>query len=136
MDEEVAQGAGLGGSHFNYMNIDELKQHENGILNLFEGERNIGRYVSHNNEALTGLGGGHKSRKYVRLSQREYDTIFEKDPSFNEKKAFVEVFRRKWKEDKGYCSLFDKRQKYRKAKSAANLAHSRKEMAFRLTKSR
>ena len=100
------------------MNIDELKQHENGIMNLFDGERN-GRYNSHNNEATTGLSGGHKGRKDVRLSQHEYDTIFEKDPSFNEKKAFVEVFRRKWREDQGYCSMFDKRQKYRKAKSAA-----------------
>jgi hypothetical protein len=61
----------------------------------------------------------HKPKKYVRLSQFEYETIFEKDPSFNEKQAFVEVFRRKWKEDKGYCSMFDKRQKFRKAKSAA-----------------
>lgn len=41
------------------MNIDELKQHEHGILNLFEGEKNIGRYNSHNNEAQTGLSGGH-----------------------------------------------------------------------------
>ena len=29
-------------------------------------------------------------QKYVRLSQFEYETIFEKDPSFNEKRAFVE----------------------------------------------
>ena len=118
------------------MNIDELKQHEHGILNLFEGEKNIGQYVSHNNEATTGLGGGHKSRKYVRLSQFEYDTIFERDPSFNEKKAFVEVFRRKWREDKGYCSVFDKRQKYRKAKSAANQDREKKEIAKAMHKSR
>ena len=58
-------------------------------------------------------------KKYVRLSQYEYETIFEKDPSFNEKKAFVEVFRKKWKEDKGFCSMFDKRSTFRKAKSAA-----------------
>ena len=61
-------GAGIGGSHFNYMNIDELKQHENGIMNLFEGEKNIGRYNSHNLEANVGQSGGHKGRKYVRLS--------------------------------------------------------------------
>ena len=118
------------------MNIDELKQHENGILNLFEGERIIGRYVSHNNEAQTGLGGGQKNRKYVRLSQFEYDTIFEKDPSFNEKKAFVEVFRRKWREDKGYCSMFDKRQKYRKAKSAANVNREKRAIAKAMQRSR
>ena len=53
----------------------------------------------------------------MRLSQQEYDTIFERDPSFNEKKAFVDVFRRKWREDKGYCSMFDKRSNYKLAKS-------------------
>ena len=109
----------MGGGHFDYMNIDELKQHESGILNLFEGEKNIAKYVSHNKPQLTKeVILGQKCKKYVRLSQFEYETIFEKDPSFNEKKAFVEVFRKKWKEDKGYCSMFDKRGKYRKAKSA------------------
>jgi hypothetical protein len=44
-------------------------------------------------------------------------TIFEHKPSFNEKKAFVSMFRRKWKEDKGYCSLFDKRKSVKLAKS-------------------
>ena len=29
------------GHNFDYMNIDELKQHENGILNLFEGEKHM-----------------------------------------------------------------------------------------------
>ncbi len=105
------------------MNIDELKQHESGILNLFEGEKNIAKYVSHNQPAGTqgaeASGIALKCKKYVRLSQFEYETIFEKDPSFNEKKAFVEVFRKKWKEDKGFCSMFDKRSKFRKAKSAA-----------------
>ena len=110
--------AGVGG-HFDYMNIDELKQHENGILNLFEGEKNIAKYVSHNKPSIAKEANiGQKCKKYVRLSQYEYETIFEKDPSFNEKKAFVEVFRRKWKEDKGYCSMFEKRAKFRKAKSA------------------
>lgn len=102
------------------MNIDELKQHEHGILNLFEGDKVISRYISHNQPPVDRQKGLlHKAKKYVRLSQNEYETIFEKDPSFNEKRAFVEVFRRKWKEDKGYCSMFDKRQKFRKAKSAA-----------------
>ena len=110
----------MGGGQFDHMNIDELKQHENGILNLFEGEKNIAKYVSHNKPSDTkDVPNGQKFKKYVRLSQYEYETIFEKDPSFNEKKAFVEVFRKKWKEDKGHCSMFDKRQNYRKAKSAA-----------------
>ena len=93
------------GSNFDYMNIDELQQHGNGILNLFEGDKAMAQYDSHNKiDAKSG-----KSKSYVRLSQQEYDTIFERDPSFNEKKAFVDVFRRKWREDKGYCSMFDKR---------------------------
>lgn len=29
------------------------------------------------------------------------------------------MFRKKWKEDKGYCSLFDKRKSARMAKSAS-----------------
>lgn len=100
----------MGTHNFDYMNIDELKQHEQGILNLFEGDKIISRYVSHNQPlAARQKGLLQKDKKYVRLSQLEYETIFEKDPSFNEKKAFVEVFRRKWKEDKGYCSMFDKR---------------------------
>lgn len=65
----------------------------------------------------------------MRLSQFEYETIFEKDPSFNEKRAFVEVFRKKWKEDKGFCSMFDKRAKFRKAKSAANVKRNKLESA-------
>ena len=111
-DQQKPAGAGLG-HNFDYMNIDELKQHENGILNLFEGERHMAQYDSHNKiDAKTG-----KSKSYVRLSQYEYDTIFERDPSFNEKKAFVDVFRRKWREDKGYCSMFDKRSNYKLAQS-------------------
>ena len=45
--------------------------------------------------------------------------------TFYERKAFVDDFRRKWREDKGMVSLFDKRQKYRLAnqrvKSAVTL---------------
>jgi len=36
-------------------------------------------------------------------------------PSFPEKKAFVDIFRKKWKEDKGYCSVFDKITEYKQA---------------------
>ena len=51
------------------MNIDELKQHENGILNLFEGEKNIAKYVSHNKPVtIKDPGPGQKCKKYVRLS--------------------------------------------------------------------
>jgi hypothetical protein len=51
----------------------------------------------------------------VKLSKLEYESIFENPPTFQEKKAFVEVFRKKWREDKGYCSLFDKLQAYKSA---------------------
>ena len=50
------------------------------------------------------------------MTQEEYESIFDNPPSFEEKKAFIEIFRKKWKEDKGYCSLFDKRQAYLIAK--------------------
>lgn len=53
----------------------------------------------------------------MRLEQNQYQTIFEHKPSFNEKKAFVGMFRKKWKEDRGYCSLFDKIKQCRLAKS-------------------
>jgi len=115
----------LGNQNFNYMEINELKQHEKGILNLFEGEGQMAKYVSHNKTSLAG-GRGSKSTTYVRLSQVEYESIFERDPSFNEKKAFVDVFRRKWKEDKGYTSMFHRRQGYKLAKSASNDALDRR----------
>lgn len=92
------------------MKINELKQHECGILDLFEEDKQLTKYISHNqNEKY--------ASSYVRLTQNEYDTIFESKPSFNEKKAFVSMFRKKWNEDKGYCSLFDKMRGVRLAKS-------------------
>ena len=49
----------------------------------------------------------------IKLTQIEYDSIFDNPPTFPEKKAFVDVFRKKWREDKGYCSVFDKRQTFK-----------------------
>jgi hypothetical protein len=49
----------------------------------------------------------------------QYESIFDNPPTFYEKKAFVDVFRKKWREDKGYCSMFDKRNQYKSAKSVA-----------------
>ena len=49
------------------------------------------------------------------ISEDEYLSIFHENPTFYEKKAFVEMFRRKWKEDKGLCSLFEKRHLYKRA---------------------
>ena len=92
------------------MGITQLKQHEHGILDIFEGDRQLARYLSHNNNIA-------KHKSYQRLHQDQYLDIFDHTPSFNEKKAFVGVFRKKWKEDKGYCSLFDKLRNVRLAKS-------------------
>lgn len=92
------------------MKIQELVKHENGILNLYE--------ASKPRQPITHIkGGSEKSSIFdIRLSPAEYDSIFDKPPTFYEKKAFVEVFRKKWKEDKGYCSIFDKRSWYKSSK--------------------
>jgi hypothetical protein len=37
------------------------------------------------------------------------------EPTFYERRAFIDDFRRKWREDRGMVSLFDKRQMYKKA---------------------
>lgn len=75
--------------------------HEKGILNLLEKEdfqRSIAGKIAQT------------------ITQDEYESIFNDNPtSFYEKKAFVEMFRRKWREDKGFCSIFDKRQIYKQA---------------------
>ena len=52
----------------------------------------------------------------------EYDSIFDNPPTFPEKKAFVEVFRKKWREDRGYCSIFDKLQNYKEASKSRDRA--------------
>ncbi len=69
------------------MKINELKQHEEGILNLFENEMERKKLLTQHNvtEGETG--------DYVRLKQNEYEKIFERQPSFNEKKAFTGIFR-------------------------------------------
>ena len=89
------------------MKINELKQHEHGILNMFEGDQEQGR-KSHNKPSGN------------RLSHKEYDKIFARNPSFNEKKAFVDLFRKKWRGDKGYASMFDRMRSYRIAKSRSS----------------
>lgn len=95
---------------FKHMPISELMVHEKGILNLLD--------VC--DKSPTALGSNSKETPYFALgiSQEEYDSIFHDNPTFYEKRAFVEMFRRKWREDKGLCSLFDKRPMYRKAAAA------------------
>jgi hypothetical protein len=52
-----------------------------------------------------------------RLSANEYNQIFDREPSFNERKAFVDVFRKQWKDDMGYGSKFNRRRSYKMAKT-------------------
>jgi hypothetical protein len=89
------------------MPISELMVHEKGILNLLDvcDQTPSAMPDPKDNSHLYALG----------ISQEEYDSIFHDNPTFYEKRAFVEMFRRKWREDKGLCSLFDKRSLYKKA---------------------
>eukprot|EP00347_Sterkiella_histriomuscorum_P022517 403338193 len=97
--------------NFTQMSIYELKQHEKGILNLYDTvNQSVPQKILHNKPSQ-----GQSNVFDVRLSQNEYDSIFDSVPSFKEKKAFIEVFRKKWKEDKGFCSMFDKRQAFKQA---------------------
>ena len=43
--------------------------------------------------------------------------MFDRAPNFYEKKSMVDQLRRKWKEDKGYCSMFSKRKDFKDAKN-------------------
>jgi hypothetical protein len=79
------------------MPIQELLIHEKGILNLID-------------KHLIDLPQSTPDLQSLGISQEEYDSIFhDGNPTFYEKRAFVEMFRRKWREDKGLCSMFDKR---------------------------
>ena len=68
------------------MKVEELKQHERGILDMFEDDLNIKVYATkHNKTEAVG--------RYVRLPSSDYNQIFDREPTFNEKKAFVNIFR-------------------------------------------
>jgi hypothetical protein len=61
------------------MNIGELKQHEKGILNLYESQKNVAKQISHNkNPQSTNIFD-------VKLTQIEYESIFDNPPTFPEK---------------------------------------------------
>ena len=90
------------------MNIGELKQHEKGILNLYELPKE--KKAQQHNKTDNG-----SNIFDIKLTSYEYESIFDNPPTFFEKKAFVDVFRKKWREDKGYCSMFNKRQIYKDA---------------------
>lgn len=63
----------------------------------------------------------------AKLTQQEYDSIFDNPPTFQEKRAFIEIFRKKWREDQGYCSLFEKLNLYKQARSRHESAGQRRE---------
>lgn len=89
------------------MNVNDLVRHERGILNMF----NIPKTSTHNQHDPENIFNVH-------LNRNEYDAIFENPASFYEKQALAEIFRKKWKEDQGYCSLFLKRPAYKEAKNS------------------
>ena len=86
------------------MDIRELKQHEAGILNLFETELQRRKCTAQHNVTDKDKG------EYVRLKQNEYEQIFDREPSFNEKRAFTGIFRHQWKQEQKYTSVFDRRR--------------------------
>ena len=72
----------LDGEDLKYMPIEELMAHEKGILNLFQHTLKDSPNIT-SAELLA-----------FNISQDEYDSIFhDHQPSFNEKKAFIEMFR-------------------------------------------
>ena len=91
------------------MSIHELLKHEKGMLNLYEQQLLKHRHTFSN------MNKGKESVFGVKLSSYEYDSIFDSPPTFYEKRAFVDLFRKKWKEDRGFCSLFEKRPIYKQA---------------------
>ncbi len=86
---------------FRHMSIKELRLHETGILNLYKDGGALAH--THNKEVES------EDMFDVRLTKEEYESIFEGPPTFHEKRAFMENFRKKWREDHGHCSLFDRR---------------------------
>lgn len=73
------------------MPIGELLAHEKGILNLIALDDEVDNIAP------------------VSITQNDYESIFQDNPTFYEKKAFVDMFRKKWREDRGLCSIFEKR---------------------------
>ena len=79
------------------------------MLNVYETENTINhqRAEKKSVDAKSGFDFG------VRLSQEEYASIFQKPVSFYAKKAHVDSLRQRWREDKGYGSIFQKVPQFR-----------------------
>lgn len=83
--------------------------------NKMSGTGDYNSFSNNTNLGTKGFNNDPTNLFEAKLSQQEYDSIFDNPPTFQEKKAFVEIFRRKWREDKGYCSLFEKLAGYKQA---------------------
>lgn len=68
-----------------------------------------------------------ESEGYQRLDHSDYEQIFERPPTFNEKKAFISLFRHKWKQDMKLTSVFERRHKYKIAKGNSVILNLRKQ---------
>ena len=96
--------------------------HEKGILQLAEDDIQAKKRQTRNNKMSTSQIGSMSQNTLglgtdARISRDEYNQIFDRDPTFNERKAFVNVFRKQWKDDMGYGSMFNRRKSYKLAKN-------------------
>ncbi|CAI2360928.1 unnamed protein product [Moneuplotes crassus] len=98
---------------FFQMELNDLVRHEKGILNLYKNDEVPASLKKSINNP--------KSIFKINLTKEDYSGIFDKDSSFYEKQAFAAIFRKKWKKDQGYCSLFDKRKKFIVDKAISNV---------------
>ena len=114
------------------MSLNELKMHEKGILQIAEDDITAIRRVTKNNKLSTSQIGSLSQNNLglgadTKLTKDEYNQIFDRDPTFNERKAFVNVFRKQWKDDLGYGSAFNRRKSYKMAKNKSAQSLERKQ---------
>lgn len=91
---------------------------------MFEDEKHLKVYATQHNK----LQGDLRTGKYVRLPSSDYNQIFDREPTFNEKKAFINIFRQKWMQENKHSSMFDRRKLYTEAKSSSQKALSRQQL--------
>ena len=91
---------------------------------MFEDEKHLKMYATQHNKGQSDS----RTGKYVRLPSSDYSQIFDREPTFNEKKAFINIFRQKWMQENKHSSMFDRRKLYSQAKSNSQKALSRKQL--------
>ncbi len=91
---------------------------------MFEEEKHLKVYATQHNR----VDSDPRTGKYVRLPSSDYSQIFDREPTFNEKKAFISIFRQKWMQENKHSSMFDRRKLYSEAKSSSQKALSRKQL--------